>query len=146
MNFSQAHQAASRGNLAFRGILVGLVFALGLVFLAPAFDHHFAERQHDHSHVFLTASATSQVHPDIHPFEQSHSHLELGEEAPEGDGVLYQTSNAIFGEFGSVFSVFINDGLTYAIPSHDMLSFAMTAGESNHPENSLAPPTRPPLA
>ncbi len=147
MNFSQAHQAPSRGNLALRGLLVGLVLALGLVFLAPAFDHHYAERQHNHSHVFLTAFAASQGHPDVHPFEQSHSHFGFGEENSEGDAVLYQTSHDVFGESGSIFfTTFINDGLAFSIHSKNMLSYALAVAESSYPENSTAPPTRPPLA
>ena len=149
MQFFQAHQATSSGSdsLALRGLLVGLVVALLLVFIVPTFDHHYAERQHDHSHLFLTASAFSQGHPDLHPFEQTHSHTGFGEEESEGDGVIYQTSNNLFGESGSVsFTAFIGDGLTYTTHSNEMLSFAIAARGSILSENSPAPPTRPPLA
>ena len=149
MQFFQAHQPTSSGSdsLALRGLLVSLVVALLLVFLVPTFDHHYAERQHDHSHLFLTASAFSQGHPDLHPFEQPHSHTGFGEQESEGDGVIYQTSNDMFGTSGSVsFTAFIGDGLTYTTHSNEILSFTIAAREGIISENSPAPPTRPPLA
>ena len=148
MQFFQAHQATSSSSdsLALRGLLVGLVVALLLVFIVPTFDHHYAERQHDHSHLFLTASASSQGHPDLHPFEQTHSHTGFGEQESKGDGVIYQTSNDLFGESGSVsFTAFISDGLTRTTDNHEMLSFAILARGSILSENSPDPPTRPPL-
>ena len=149
MQFFQAHQSTSSGSdsLALRSLLVSLVVALLLVSLVPTFDHHYAERQHDHSHLFLTASASSQGHPDLHPFEQPHSHTGFGEQESEGDGVIYQTSNDIVGASGSVsFTAFVGDGLTYTTHSNEMLSFTIVARGGIISENSPAPPTRPPLA
>lgn len=55
--------------------MVALAAAVVMVFLGPALDHRFAERQHDHSHTFLTATAASHGHPELHPFEESSSGL-----------------------------------------------------------------------
>ncbi len=146
MTFPLAHRAVSCGNLALRGLLTGFVLSLVLAFVAPAFDHHYTERQHNHSHVFLTSSAASQGHPDVHPFEQSHTDFGFGEEEHEGHGVLYQTSHDVFGEAGSIFfSAFINAGLAFSVDSKDTLSHALVATESRYPGNSPSPPTRPPL-
>ena len=149
MGFSQAHQEASLNfdNLVLRSLLVGPVIALMLVFLAPTFDHHFSERQHYHSHLFLNASAASQGHPDFHPFEQSHSHFGFDDQDSESDGILYQTSNNQLRESGSVsFTAIIDNSLTHIIHGNETLSFAIATRESSYPEFSPSPPTRPPLA
>jgi hypothetical protein len=42
-----------------------------LPLFGPLLDHHFAERQHDHVHVY-----PGRVTPDhAHPYEQPHSHF-----------------------------------------------------------------------
>ena len=149
MDSSQEHLAESHdlGDLALHGLLIGLVLALVLVFLAPALDHHFAERQHNHSHIFLTSSAASHGHPELHPFEQIHLHDDFTGQDSQDDGVLYQTSNDGLGESGTVFFItFINDGQSYPIYSIDTLSFAMAAGDGIYQGTSPAPPTRPPRA
>ena len=134
-------------RLAWRGTLLALSAAVVLVFLGPAIDHHFAERQHNHTHLYLTASAAEHGHPDLHPFEDSHSHTSLGTEDTGFGGVLYQTSNDGLGESGSVFlTAVIDDDLAYPLYRGDSSSHAVAAGESMYLEAYAAPPDKPPRA
>jgi hypothetical protein len=134
-------------NFIWQGLSVALAAAVVLVFLGPALDHHFAERQHDHSHTFLTATAASLGHPGFHPFEGTHSHVTSGQEESRQYGVLYQTTNDGLGESGSVFLMAaVDDGFTYPIPGGDSPSHALAPGESAYSEANVAPPKRPPRA
>jgi len=130
-----------------QAFLVALAVAIVLAFLGPALDHHFAERQHDHSHTFLTATAANYGHPELHPFEETHSHVMSGQEESGQNGILYQTSNDGLGESGSIFlTAAIEDGLAHPPPVGDSLSHALAAGESAYSEANVAPPKRPPRA
>lgn len=127
--------------------MIALAAAVVLVFLGPALDHHFAERQRDHSHSFLTAVAVNQGHPEHHPFENSHSHAISGVEESSQNGILYQTSNAGVGESRSIFAAAtINDGLSDSHPGGDSPSHALAAGESTYNEANVPLPKRPPRA
>lgn len=149
MDFSQAQSPTNHGfkNLVLQGLLIGLVLTLVFVFLAPCFDHHFTERQHNHSHIFLTSSAASHGHPEFHPFERIHFHDAFTDHHSHGDGILYQGSNEGLSESSSVFFAnFINDGQSYPIYSNDTFSFAKAAGDGMYQGTTPAPPTRPPRA
>ena len=132
-------------TLVLQGMLLALAAAIFLVFLSPAIDHHFAERQHDHSHLYLTARAASDGHPSLHPFEESHSHTKLAREDTARNGILYQTSNDGLGETGtsSIVDVF-DDGLGYPLHLRDSLSHAVAADEGEYLEAYVAIPKRPP--
>ena len=130
-----------------QAFLVALAVAIVLVLLGPALDHHFAERQHEHSHAFLTATAISQGHPELHPFEETHYHVTSGQERSGQSGILYQTSNDGIGESGSIFlTAAIDDGLVHPPPVGGSLSHALVPGESAYREANVAPPKRPPRA
>ena len=127
--------------------MLALAAAVVFVFLGPAIDHHFAERQYGHSHLYLTPSSASDGHPGLHPFEESHSHTELAVEDTERNGILYQTSNDGLGETGSpsVAAVF-DDGLGYPLHLRDSLSHAVAADEGGYVAAYAAIPKRPPRA
>ncbi|MEE3015154.1 MAG: hypothetical protein VX505_13490, partial [Chloroflexota bacterium] len=80
-------------NLVFRGISLSIAAAIVLVFLGPLMDHHFAERQHNHSHIYLTGSVAEHKHPEGHPFEIPHSHSNTDRQGTGHHGIIYQTSN-----------------------------------------------------
>ncbi|MBM3943378.1 MAG: hypothetical protein FJ316_10750 [SAR202 cluster bacterium] len=74
---------------------IAMLFALVLSSLGPALDHHIAERQPDHQHIYY-----GQVNPDhTHPYQQSHHHANAappGSEGPSGTpsgDILYLTSS-----------------------------------------------------
>ena len=123
------------------------VAALILVFLGPAIDHHFAERQHDHSHLYLSSAAANHGHPGLHPFEQLHSHGAVVTNDAEQDGVIYQTSDDRTGDSGSASgAVVINNGLSLLIDGRDLLSLAVAPGEGLYLEAFVPPPKKPPRA
>ena len=85
--------------------LVTLVAVSGLLLLlfGPVVDHHFAERQLPHRHIYLNQIALDHVHP----FELSHTHLHeagdpdtssslSGRKAP--DDIMYLTSDDGMGQ------------------------------------------------
>ena len=73
------------------------VGAMLLVFLGPSLDHHFAERQFSHGHVFLSSDSPGHSHD---PVDGGNLHLlsNNGAESPgpgvPGSGaIVYLTSN-----------------------------------------------------
>jgi hypothetical protein len=84
-------------------ILVLAVLGLALPGLGPVFDHHFAERLHDHQHIFLDSATVGHQHPyqhifldsatvgHQHPYQNIHGHAIRTEEAngaPAGIGLF----------------------------------------------------------
>ncbi len=68
-------------------ILVLAVLGLALPGLGPVFDHHFAERLHDHQHIFLDSATVGHQHP----YQNIHGHALRTEEAngaPAGIGLF----------------------------------------------------------
>lgn len=59
-------------RIARRFLAVLAVSALLLPFLGPAMDHHFAERQHGHGHVYLGPALVDHQHP----YDTDHAHFE----------------------------------------------------------------------
>ena len=119
--------------------------AVILAFLGPALDHHFAERQHDHSHLYLSRAAASHGHPGLHPFEQFHSHGTVATNDAEHDGVIYQTSDDRTGDSGSASAgAVINNGTTFLFDGRDLLSLAVAPDEGLYLEAFVQPPKKPP--
>jgi len=133
-------------DLVWRGVSLSIAAAVVLVFLGPAVDHHFAERQHNHSHLYLTASAAEHGHPGLHPFEEPHSHIATNTKAAGHHGIIYQTSNDGLGDSGTdSVKVFIDDSVP-PLHSGDFLPNAQTDRGSDLREAFLAPLKRPPRA
>ena len=108
-------------NGILRGALLVLVaYALFIPFFGPLMDHHFAERQLNHAHVYL--GEVNQDH--LHPFEAAHNHSSAGHDhqaasrdtAP--DDIVYLTSN---------------DGLSQGVPQITTAS-AHVAAQFPNPE------------
>ncbi|MCH2501137.1 MAG: hypothetical protein FI715_06510 [SAR202 cluster bacterium] len=134
-------------DLVWCGMLLALAAAVVVAFLGPAVDHHYAERQHGHSHLFLTDTAAGAGHPKLHPFERPHSHNESTTQQTLQDEIFYQPSNDARGELGTTFvAAGINDGLTHPIHRLDTASFTVIADDGAYNEAYVAPPTRPPRA
>lgn len=55
------------------GCLLAVLVLLLLLFpgLGPVLDHHFAERQPDHAHIYFGPI----LFRHIHPFEEPHGHI-----------------------------------------------------------------------
>lgn len=123
------------------------VAAVILAFLGPAMDHHYAERQHNHAHLYLTSVSASHGHPGFHPFEQFHPHNDSSRFGHGQDGVLYQTSGDGTSDSGSQLGgALINGGRTYHLGGGDPLSPAFPSGNGLYLEIFVSPPEKPPRA
>lgn len=132
-------------DLAWRCILLSVAVAIVLAFLGPTMDHHFAERQHNHSHAYLSSTAADHFLPASHPFEEHNSHLGTGPEDAGHNGVLYLISNEGLGESGSVSNMTAtDDGLAHLLEGGDFPSQTLEAGGSELSEAYIPPPERPP--
>mgnify|MGYP001177303948 FL=1 len=130
--------------IAWRGISFSIAAAVVLGFIGPAVDHHFAERQHNHSHIYLTVSAAEHGHAILHPFEEPHSHVTADTEATGHHGVLYQTSDDVLGDSGTGPVIAFIEDSTSPIRSGDFLPNSQAdSGRSLH-ETFMAPLKRPP--
>ena len=130
--------------IAWRSTSFLIAAAVALGFIGPAVDHHFAERQHNHSHIYLTVSAAEHGHAILHPFEEPHSHVNADTEATGHHGVLYQTSNEVLGDSGTgPIIAFIKDS-TPPVRSNDFLPNTQADSGRNLHETFTAPLKRPP--
>ncbi len=118
--------------------------AVVVMFLGPAVDHHFAERQHEHTHIYLTISAAEHGHPESHPFEGPHAHTFSGIETAGHDDVIYQTSNDGLGDSASVSIAALIDVSPGLQNNGDFLAHALTTGGSEFRKAFVAHPKRPP--
>jgi hypothetical protein len=128
------------------------LYALFLSFFGPVLDHHYAERQSDHAHIYL-----GRVVPDhVHPYEAPHthrptqetdggtsSHAPLSDKAP--NDTIYLTS---YNGMGQVFpqltvpSIYLAPNFLF--PKDHRLSFATPGDDSPFQETFIAPPKKPP--
>ena len=130
--------------IAWRGISFSIAAAVVLGFIGPAVDHHFAERQHNHSHIYLTVSAAEHGHAILHPFEEPHSHVNSDTEATGHHGVLYQTSNEVLGDSGTGPVIAFIEDSARPIRSGDFLPNAQADNGRSLHESFIAPLKRPP--
>ena len=129
----------------FRGISISIAAAMVLVFLGPAADHHFVERQHNHSHIYLNGSVGEHWHPESHPFEKPHSHSNLIADGSGRYGIIYQTSNDCIGDSSTSPAVaFMRDAYPQVLGIGSSTS-TNTAGEINLVGNIVSPPKKPPI-
>ena len=133
-------------DLVFRGISLSITAAIVLVFLGPAVDHHFAERQHNHSHIYLTGSIAEHKHPEGHPFEIPHSHSNTDRQGTGHHGIIYQTSNDGLHDSGTGSLIAFVDKSSLPLPGDYSPSNALTNSESILAEAFVAPPKKPPRA
>ena len=133
-------------DLAWRGISLSIAAAVVLVVLGPAVDHHFAERQHNHSHLYLTISAAEHGHPGLHPFEEPHSHITTEIEAAGHHGIIHQTSNDGRGGSGAGSVIAFIDDSAPQLHGDNFLPNPQTERESNLRGAFVAPLKRPPRA
>ena len=130
--------------IAWRSISFLIAAAVVLGFIGPVVDHHFAERQHNHSHLYLTVNAAEHGHAILHPFEEPHSHVTADTEAAGHHGVLYQTSNDGLGDSGTGLVIGFIEDSSPQIRSGDFLPNAQADSARNLHEAFMAPLKRPP--
>ena len=133
-------------NLVFRGISLSIAAAIVSVFLGPLMDHHFAERQHNHSHIYLTGSVAEHMHPEGHPFEIPHSHSNTDRQGTGHHGIIYQTSNDGLHDSGTGSVIAFVDKSSLPLAGDYSSPDALTNSESILAEAFVAPPKKPPRA
>jgi hypothetical protein len=136
----------------YRLIIVAVVYALLAPFLGPMLDHHFAEQQYNHQHIYFGTTGTKHVHfyELLHP----HSHAHHAPITPTSNGpasnelpneVVYLTSQDGAGQSVSYLTAtslyidFVFPGLG------DSRSLLRSTGQDGlPPEIFIPPPKRPP--
>ena len=128
-------------DVLFQVISISITAALTLAFLGPVVDHHYVERQHNHSHIYLNGS----VGEHWHPFEKPHSHSNLIADGSGRHGIIYQTSNDCIGDSSTSPAVaFMGDTYPQVLGIGSSTS-TNTVGEINLVGNIVSPPKKPPI-
>ena len=131
-------------SLFFRGISISIAAAMVLVFLGPAADHHFVERQHNHSHIYLHTGPDGHWHPSSHPFETPHSHSEFGAHSGEHHGIIYQSSNDGISDSNTFFVTTLISNSSTPIHQDDYYARPQVKSENKLAETIVIPLKRPP--
>ncbi len=136
--------------LGYRLFLVATVYALFLPFFGPMLDHHFAERQYHHQHIYFGSAGVEHVHF----YELAHSHTHYALATPPGNAplgnespneVVYFTSQDGVGQSFLSFtatSLYVD----FVVPDlgDNQFLFGFTNQDNLPPEIFIAPPKRPP--
>ena len=134
--------------------VLAAVSLLFLLFLGPLLDHHYAERQPDHAHIYL-----GQFAPDhIHPFQAPHTHF-YTPEANDGTSASALSSDetpsdivylASYDGMGQVFTQLtvpsIHLALNFPAPEDHYFAFDAAGDDSFYQNAFIAPPEKPPRA
>ena len=135
----------NHNKFVFHVISISLAAAVVLVFLGPVVDHHFVERQHNHSHIYLNGSVGEHWHPESHPFEKPHSHSNLIAVGSGRHGIIYQTSNDCTGDSSTRPAVaFMRDAYPQVLGISSSTS-TNAVDEINLVGNIVSPPKKPPI-
>ena len=118
--------------------------ALLLPAFGPLLDHHLAERQPGHAHVYVGRAVPDHTHP----YEVHHRHAHSGSANGNGgaDGILYLTSHDGIGSglTGATASL-AQDSLGPLTPEDAPLQ-GRFHGDAPPDDAPIAPPWRPPRA
>jgi hypothetical protein len=138
---------APRSQAARLGVSIFAVMSIGLLFLSyfgPLFDHHFTERQPQHTHVYFGDSAPGHTHP----FETEHTHTVLFDESTPHEHstqntTIYLVPNDEAGPNSLGTGPTPGFQLAGRIP-FDPLRSSYLAAETDLTAHSVPPPIRPP--
>ena len=132
---------------ALRWLLTGVALvALALPLFGPVLDHHFAERQPHHVHVYLGGPVPDHVHP----YETSgrrhngHQHVHAPHDPGQNDGILFLTDHQGIGHgLAAVVSSLGQDAST--VPGPDAVIRLNITGDGPAPRDALVRlPKKPP--
>ena len=130
-------------KFVFHVISISLAAAVVLVFLGPVVEHHFVERQHNHSHIYLHTGLDGHWHPPSHPFETPHLHSDFGTHSGEHHAIMYQSSNDGIGDSNSFFVKTLISDLSTPIHRDGYYARRQANSESKLDETIVIPPERP---
>ena len=126
------------------GISFSVTAVLVVVSLGPTFDHHFVERQHNHSHIYLSPGPADHYHPESHPFEEPHSHSNIGTDFHEHGNVIYQASHDGIGDSGTNFTIAMTNDSYPCTYEDGSTTERKSNGENNLAATVMRPLKRPP--
>ena len=132
--------------------LATLLFAMAVALLGPILDHHFAERQANHVHIYSGPVDPSHVHSYETPHDYLHARdgLEASAEGPSSgdsppDDIVYLTSNKemlLF--FDSVAAPTVYAAFAFLDSEDEPLISGISSDDKIPPEAIIVPPQRPP--
>ena len=138
--------------LLYQLFIVAAVSALFMPFFGPMLDHHFAERQPSHEHVFLGSASAEHVHF----YEAAHTHFHVHDlpATPGGNGpvskelpheVVYLASQD-WVEQSSPSLTITSLQVDFVFPDQGDGRFllSLTGQDNLPPEIFIPPPKRPP--
>lgn len=146
------NQAWSPPSLAAILFLAAALFALVLPIVGPLDDHHFAERAHNHDHIYLNGAAVNHDHaygiaaPHAHPGPQTRSYpsysgswrVDILNLTPATSALMLASLNAPYHP--------APDSLRPPAPTNQLnLLKRFTPASSPAPGADLAPPLPPPI-
>ena len=136
----------------YRLFMAAAAYALFMPFFGPMLDHHFAERQHNHEHVYFGSAGAKHVHfyELIHP----HSHTQNAPATTADNGpasgelpneVIYFTSQDGAGQSFAFFAApSLHVDLVFPTLGDNRFLLSSTGQDSLPPETFIPPPKRPP--
>jgi hypothetical protein len=138
--------------LCHRLAIIVALYVLFTPFFGPMLDHHFAERQHTHQHIYF--GSTDVKHTHFYELLHLHPHAYNMPIIPPGNGsqsnespneVIYLTSQDGIGQNAPSFTIPASQ-VDFVFPDlgdhHFLLS--STGQDSLPPETFIPPPKRPP--
>ncbi len=117
--------------------------ALFLPALGPLGDHHYAERQPNHAHVYLGPAAPDHVHPfemDGHRVHHRHDH------APPSGGIVYLASHDGTSPTQVDVTIPSMEGSPFALREEEHAPFGIARDDTLPNDAFIAPPKQPPRA
>jgi hypothetical protein len=138
--------------LCYRLIVVAALYALILPFFGPMLDHHFAERQYNHQHIYFGSASAKHTH--FYDLGHLHSHTHNTPIIPPGNGsesneppneVTYFTSQDGVGQSSPSFTIpALQVDFVFPDPGDHHYLLSPTGQDSVLPEIFIPPPKRPP--
>ena len=136
------------GALTHRFVVAVAFLALALPSVGPLLDHHFAERQPNHVHVYFG----ERIVEHVHPYGLVHSHHPDIPNSPatrtgNADGIVYLTSGDAVGP-GFLFLTVVSINTDLVFPDSGDSPLLLSLADQDHPltEFFLSVPKRPPRA
>jgi hypothetical protein len=150
--YTKLPDASSAAMLCHRLIIIVVMYALFMPFFGPMLDHHFAERQHNHQHIYFGSAGAKHTH--FYQLLHLHSHTHNTPTIPPTDGsqsnespneVIYLTSQDGIEQSAPSFTIPALQ-VDFVFPDLGDHHFLLnpTGQDSLPPEIFIPPPKRPP--
>ena len=150
--YTKLPDASSAAMLCHRLIIIVVLYALFMPFFGPILDHHFAERQYNHQHIYFGSASAEHTHFYDFPDPNSHTHNmpvipagSASESHESPNEVVYLTFQDGMGQSAPSFTIPALQ-VGFVFPDLGNLHFLLspTGQDSLPPEIFIPPPKRPP--